>query len=50
MEERTFKVMARTGAFNLTLGIITLVAGLAGGILLIVSGAKLLSQKTKIMF
>jgi len=50
MEERTYKVMGRTGAFNLTLGIITLAAGVAGGVLLIISGAKLLSQKTKIMF
>lgn len=50
MEEKTYTTMSRAGAFNLTLGIITIVVGLAAGIMLIVSGAKLIAQKGKILF
>lgn len=50
MEEKIYKTMSGTGALNITLGVITIVAGIAGGVLLIVSGAKLLAGKSKIMF
>ena len=50
MEEKTYKTMNGAGALNIVLGVIALVAGIAGGILLIISGAKLLTGKTKILF
>ncbi len=46
MEEKIYKTMSGSGALN----IVTLVAGITGGVLLIISGAKLLSSKSKILF
>ncbi len=50
MEEKTYKLMKRTGGANIALGVISLVVGVATGVLLIVSGASLLSGKKNIMF
>lgn len=50
MEEKAYKSMGRSGALNLTIGICTLVAGVASGILLIISGARLLANRSKILF
>ncbi|MBR3307455.1 MAG: hypothetical protein IKI75_09430 [Lachnospiraceae bacterium] len=50
MEERAYTVMKRTGGWNIALGIVTMVVGLSAGVLLIIGGAKLLSNKSNIMF
>ena len=50
MEEKTFKLMGCTGAINIAFGIISIVAGTATGVMLIISGAKLLSGRKKIIF
>ena len=50
MGERIYKVMKGAGAANIVLGVITLVVGLASGILLIITGAKLIAGKSKILF
>lgn len=50
MEEKIYKTMGGAGALNIVIGVITLVAGITGGVLLIISGAKLLSGKSKILF
>lgn len=50
MEEKIYKLMNGSGVLNITIGVITLVAGIAGGVLLIISGAKLLAGKSKILF
>ena len=50
MEERTYKIMGGSGALNITLGVLTMVVGVAGGVLLIISGAKLLAGRNKILF
>ena len=50
MEEKTFKLMGSTGAINIAFGIISIVAGTATGVMLIISGAKLLSGRKKIIF
>ena len=50
MEEKIYKTMSGSGALNIVVGIVTLVAGIAGGVLLIISGARLLTQKSKILF
>ena len=50
MEERTYKVMGGSGALNIALGVVTMVVGVAGGVLLFISGAKLLAGRNKILF
>lgn len=50
MEEKVYKTMRGAGAWNIVLGIVMLVVGVAGGILMLVSGAKLLAEKSKILF
>ncbi len=50
MEEKIYKTMKGAGAANIAVGVITLVVGLASGILLIITGARLLAGKSKILF
>ena len=50
MEERVHKTMTWTGALNIATGIVSIVIGLACGVLLIVSGGKLLSDRNKSLF
>lgn len=50
MNEKVYKTMKRTGAANITIGILTIVAGVSAGILLIIGGGKLLAEKSKILF
>lgn len=50
MEEKTFKIMRGAGAMNIVVGVITLVTGVATGVLLIIAGGKLLAGKSRILF
>ena len=50
MNEKIYKTMSRCGAGSITLGIIVLVTGVASGVLMLVSGARLLKRKTEITF
>lgn len=50
MDEKVYKTMSGSGALNIVLGVVTLVTGIAAGVLLIISGARLLSGKSKILF
>lgn len=50
MEEKIYKVMRGAGALNIVLGVISLVVGIAAGVLLIISGGKLVSGKSRILF
>ena len=50
MEERVHKTMTWTGALNIAAGVVTIVVGLACGVLLIVSGGKLLSDRKNLLF
>ena len=50
MNEKIYKTMGSTGAASLTIGIISIVGGIVGGILLIISGARLLKKRSEIMF
>lgn len=50
MEEKTYKVMKGSGVLNIVVGIVVLVTGITGGVLLIISGAKLLAGKSRILF
>ena len=50
MEEKVYKTMGSTGAANLVVGICILVGGVSAGIMLIINGARLLKNKSKVMF
>lgn len=50
MDEKVYKTMGSTGAANLAVGICILAGGIAAGVLLIVNGARLLKNRSKIMF
>ncbi len=48
--EKEYKTMSGAGALNIIIGIVSLCVGVASGVLLIISGAKLLARKSQIMF
>lgn len=50
MDEKVYKIMGRSGALAIVIGVISIVAGVAGGVLLLISGGKLLAGKSKILF
>lgn len=47
MNEKIYKTVSSAGAGSLVVGIITLVTGLAAGVLMIVNGARLLKKEMK---
>ena len=49
MNEKIYKTMSRTGACSIAVEIITLVTGVAAGVLMIVSGSRLLKRKSDIL-
>lgn len=50
MDEKVYKTMGITGGGTLAIGICVLVTGIASGVLLIISGAKLLKNRKRLMF
>ena len=50
MTEKTYKVMGLTGGANIAIGIISIVVGVTTGIILLVSGVKLLGAKKGLTF
>lgn len=50
MEEKIEKLVKRTGGFAITLGILSIVAGVTIGVLTIVNGGKLLKGKSNILY
>jgi cytochrome c biogenesis protein, transmembrane region len=50
MDEKIYKTMGSAGASTLAVGICVLAGGITAGILLIVNGARLLKNRSKIMF
>lgn len=48
--EKVYKTMKKTGVGNLILGIIILLTGITTGILMIISGARLLHEKKNLIF
>ena len=50
MNEKLYKAMGVSGAGNLVIGIISIVTGVVCGILLIITGARLLKKRSEIMF
>ena len=49
-EEKVYKTMKSVGTFNLVMGILAIVAGVAIGVTFIINGTKLLAQKSDILF
>lgn len=49
MEEKAYKIMGKTGALNLVIGICAITGGIAAGILLITHGAKLLADRRNLL-
>lgn len=47
MEEKLYKLMRGSGATALVVGIAVMVTGIAAGVLLIITGGKLLKNKDK---
>lgn len=50
MEEKVYKTMGRTGAWNIVLGVVVLAVGVASGVMLIIGGAKLLANRSRVLF
>lgn len=50
MNEKLYKMMGVSGAGNITIGIVSMVTGVVGGVLLIITGARLLKKRSEIMF
>ena len=50
MTEKTYKVMGLAGGANIAIGIISIVVGVTTGIILLVSGGKLLGAKKGLTF
>lgn len=50
MDEKVYKTIGHTGVANLAVGICILAGGIAAGVLLIVNGARLLKNRSKILF
>ncbi len=49
MDERVYKVMGKTGALNIAFGVISIVVGVATGVMLIICGGKLLAGRKNII-
>ena len=50
MEEKVYKTMGRVGAWNIAIGVVLIVVGLATGVISIISGGKLIKDKSGIIF
>ena len=50
MDEKVYKTMGRSGAWNIAIGVVIIVVGLFAGVLSIINGAKLIKDKSRIIF
>lgn len=50
MTEKAYKAMGNAGAANLAIGIVLIVTGIASGVILLISGAKLFKAKRGLTF
>ena len=48
--EKVYKAMKSGGSFNVVVGILMIVSGIAFGVLVITRGAKLLKHKSDLLF
>lgn len=50
MGEKIYKTMKSVGSFNLIMGILLIISGITTGIMFIAKGAKLLKDKSELIF
>ncbi|MDE6712597.1 MAG: hypothetical protein K2K20_02570 [Lachnospiraceae bacterium] len=50
MEEKTYKAMSLGGTAGIVTGVISIIVGVACGVVMIVSGARLLAERKNILF
>ncbi|MDE6687964.1 MAG: hypothetical protein K2K17_11680 [Lachnospiraceae bacterium] len=50
MEEKTYKAMSLGGTAGIVTGVISIIVGVACGVVMIVSGARLLAERRNILF
>ena len=50
MEEKIYKTMGRSGGWNIAIGVVVIVIGVAAGVINILNGAKLIKDKAGILF
>ena len=50
MEEKVYKTMGGAGALNIVLGVLMVVVGIASGVLLLISGFKLINRRSNLTF
>lgn len=50
MVEKAYKTMRSVGSFNIVMGILFIVSGIASGVLVIAKGAKLMKDKSGLIF
>ena len=50
MAEKVYKTMKSVGAFNIVIGILMILSGIATGVIVITKGAKLLQDKSHLTF
>ncbi len=50
MNEKAYKSMSKIGGWNIAMGVVSIVIGVAVGVGMIITGAKLLKDKTNITF
>lgn len=50
MNEKAYKTMSKAGGWSIALGVVAIVLGIAMGVMNIVSGAKLINDKSNITF
>ncbi len=50
MSEKIYKTMKQVGAWNIAIGVTLIVLGVLSGVMTIVNGARLIKDKSNIMF
>lgn len=50
MNQKVYETMKSTGVVNIVFGILTMVIGIGTGIVMVVTGARLLKRKSEVMF
>jgi hypothetical protein len=50
MMEKIYNTMKAVGVWNLVLGILMIITGIAAGVLLILNGVRLLKKKSELLF
>lgn len=50
MPEKAYRTMTHAGAWNLVMGVIMLITGVTIGVMSLIYGARLLKNKSEIMF